>query len=530
MCICTGIVLAETKNGEGSAGPDVVMDDSPAPFSQSVLQQNFGNEAVSDTISNEGNQAGSPESSVVAITGVNAVNFPYILTYVTVNTSAGRNGKLSGEDFLVYEDGNLMDFTFIPFSDKSIQTKLDLAIVFDDTGSLEDEIGDMKEKVNELTTSITAANIDCRYALISFKDTVSVKQQWTSDVRIIKNAVNELIASGGDDAPEVNLDAIQTALEMGFRPDAQHMILDITDDITHYRDDGTSYTNLTISELADRLLVEGASLILIGPTSVSGVFDSNNDKRELVKALGGSGLFFDIHGADFSEILDKIKRVITQTYTIGYYTSNPVTQGNKYTILVRIGNDSDSGQYVASGSNFPMVSGRITPDMVDQCTNVLITIPGSNFLSGATVRLFRDSDVIDLTEISVTSSAISGYADIPCNAQTGSYSLEITNPGGIKVRAEDVVFISSSDISALTQETGSADDKNLTSYSSGTEGLNENDTINDTCEGWQDNSRYYLKDRVIDANTPEVRISNPWCWCSGSPYNKNYQTCIPIPS
>jgi len=159
--------------------------------------------------------------------------------------------------------------------------------------------------------------------------------------------VDGLNASEGFDAPEVDLDAIETALEMGFRSDAQHMILDITDDVTHYRDDGTPFSNYTIPETASHLLSNGTSYILVGPTVVSGSFDSNNDKRELVKALGGSGLFIDIHSNDFSAILDNIQGIITQTYTIGYFSPNQNIDGGKRTVQVQVGADTDSGQYIA---------------------------------------------------------------------------------------------------------------------------------------------------------------------------------------
>ena len=286
--------------------------------------------------------------SVVDITGINGVNFPYILTYVTVNSTAGRTGSLTQNDFSIYEDDELMNITSFAFTERSTASNLDLAILFDDTGSMQDEIDDLKEKVLGLTESIASAGIDCRYALISFKDTAMVNQDWTNDASVIQHAVDGLNASEGFDAPEADLDAIQAALELGFRPDAQHMILDITDSTTHYRGDGTPFSNYTILDTAESLLRNGTSYILVGPTTVSGTFNENNDKRELVKALGGSGLFIDIHGNEFSSILDSIRGVITQTYTLGYYTPKENADGNKRPVLVVVGTDDDSGQYIAT--------------------------------------------------------------------------------------------------------------------------------------------------------------------------------------
>ncbi|WP_373839837.1 VWA domain-containing protein [Methanospirillum sp.] len=296
---------------------------------------------VSDDISTYG-------SSVVDITGINGVNFPYIMTYVTVNSNEGKSGALRQEDFQVYEDNELMNITSFSFSDRTTASKLDLAIVFDDTGSMSDEINDTKKKVMELTESISLAGIDCQYALISFKDTVTVRQEWTSEPSVIKQAVDGLHASEGFDAPEANLDAIEAALKMGFRSDAQHMIIDITDDLTHYRGDGTPFSKYTISETTENLLNNGTSFILVGPTAVSGSFNEQNDMRELVKALGGSGLFIDIHGDEFSTILDNIEGIITHTYTLGYFSPKQTADGSKRMVRVVVVSDEDSGQYIAT--------------------------------------------------------------------------------------------------------------------------------------------------------------------------------------
>lgn len=331
---------ADSANGLFTIQKDRVF--TPAPTETTVISEEPGQQQTPDYdgISTFG-------ASVVDITGINGVNFPFIMTYVTVNSTAGKSGALRQEDFQVFEDGELMNITSFAFSDRSTSSQLDLAILFDDTGSMSDEINETKEKVMELTESIALAGIDCRYALISFKDTVTINQEWTSEPSVMQQAVDGLHASEGFDAPEANLDAIEAALEMGFRSDAQHMIIDITDDLTHYRGDGTPFSEYTIAETAENLLNNGTSYILVGPTTVSGAFNEQNDKRELVKALGGSGLFIDIHGNEFSTILDNIQGIITHTYTLGYYSPKQTADGSKRMVRVVVTPDEDSGQYSA---------------------------------------------------------------------------------------------------------------------------------------------------------------------------------------
>ena len=480
-----------------------------------------------ETLMNQDALTGTPDSPV-DITGINAVSFPYILSYVTVNTTDGRTGKLQRDDFQVYENGKQMNISFFPSSDNTTRAKLDLVILFDDTGSLGDEIADLKEKVNEVTDRISSAKIDCRYALITFKDTVSIKQEWTPDQTVIKKAVDDLSASGGDDAPEVDLDAIEASLGLGFRPDAQHMILDITDEKTHYRDDGTQFSNYTIPETANHLMEMGVSYILVGPTSVEGVLDAKNDKRELVSALGANGLFFDIHTGDFSVILDKILAIFTQTYTLGYNSPDTNTDKIIGTVLVKVGDDTDSGQYIAAITDVPVISDGITPADAQPCSQIPINIPGKNFKPGASARLFTDTDTLQVSNISVTSSSLSGTLVIPCDIPAGLFNLEVTNPDG-KVGVRNNVFtIQGSGQKAQKDSTSPAGTAGKDSTWDSSNLQAEEAPIQNGCEGWEDDSGYHLITRVVPSDTPAERIPNPWCWCNGFPYNKNHQTCVPM--
>jgi hypothetical protein len=117
-----------------------------------------------------------------------------------------------------------------------------------------DVINAMKSKVQDLTDQINVAGLDTRYALVTFKDSASVKTNWTSDPEGFKNSVNALEAKLGDDEPEDALDAIENVISMGFRPDAQKVILVITDAHAHYNGDGTTYSEYTKAEVIKNLV------------------------------------------------------------------------------------------------------------------------------------------------------------------------------------------------------------------------------------------------------------------------------------
>ena len=279
------------------------------------------------------------------ITGIDTTNYPYVVSSVSVNTTALGSDILKKGDFSLFEDGKPVNITSFSFSDNSDQTRLDLAIVFDDTGSMADEIDDMKQKVNDLINMTVSLKTDYHYSLVSFKDKATVLQPWTSDPDIVREATARLNASEGFDASEVDLDAIEAVLGMGFRPAAQHMILDITDETTHYRNDRTKFANYTLSETATHMMNNDTSYILVGPTKVSVLFSPDNDKRGLVEALGNRAMFVDIHNDNFRKVIDSVRSLTTRTYTIGYRSPNRTAEGKNSVVLIKIGKSSDSEGY-----------------------------------------------------------------------------------------------------------------------------------------------------------------------------------------
>ena len=286
------------------------------------------------------------ESSVfVDVLSVDASEFPKIWAHVHVNTSAGSAGDLTESDFEIYEDGVEQTIESFNVTGGEVTTKADILFVFDDTGSMSDEIDDMKAKCKDLTDAIEAAGIDARYALVSFGDAPELDQDWTADATVFKAAVDALSAYGGGDLPEDNLDAIEMGLGLGFRTDAQKIIIDITDAPTHYKDDGSGFSNYTMPEVENDLISRGVTYIAVSPNETA-----DNEKKVLATNVGG--LWIDIHGGDFSTILDQIVGVITSAYHIDYTTTNPAEDCTERTVKVIVhdpvaGEDSDTGKYIA---------------------------------------------------------------------------------------------------------------------------------------------------------------------------------------
>lgn len=252
----------------------------------------------------------SAASSFVDLLSVDPSEYPNVSLNVSVDTAAGRNGELTKDDFTVVENGVEREITDFSFG----SPKSDVVFVFDDTGSMSDEINGVKSKVTDLISDIEAAGIDARYGLVSFKDDIEVDLELVDDADRLRTAVDDLSASGGGDSPEDNFDAIVRALGLDFRSDAQKVIIDITDALSHYDGDGTGFSEYTIDEVASRLTDSGVAYIAVSP----GYADERASKRELAERVDGT--YIDINDGDFTMILEEIIGLIVTAYVVEYVT------------------------------------------------------------------------------------------------------------------------------------------------------------------------------------------------------------------
>lgn len=280
----------------------------PQSVSRRRLLQVIGSGTALSTV---GLSSAATKDAFVDVLSADPTTYPTVRLNVRVDTNAGRDGKLSKDDFTVYEDGKERPLTGFEFS----STSLDLVFVFDDSGSMDDEIAAMKRETKELTNQISSSGIDARYGLVSFRDSPETDLALASDADDLKNAVDSLRASGGGDFPEDNFDSIEEALDLDFRDSAQKVIVDITDAVSHHSGDGSGYSEKTLTQVASNLREGGVTFIAVS----SGYDDPNASLKVLAHETGG--YWIDIRSADFSVILERITKVVVETYVLKYKTA-----------------------------------------------------------------------------------------------------------------------------------------------------------------------------------------------------------------
>lgn len=269
----------------------------------------------------------------------------YPLVDIHVNADLEETVELEQTDFTVCEEGEQTDIEAFDFRASS----LDLVFVFDDTGSMGDEIAGAKRGITKLTNAVADRSIDAQYGLVSFKDSVEIDQGLTSDPAEIKRKIDRLKASGGGDYPEANFDAIEKALDLNLRDDAETVFVDITDATSHYRNDGSGYSDYLKHEVADDLNDAEVTFVAIAPDRDEEAFLMSDEKanKGSLKSLAGdvSGIWTDIDEEDFDWVLDRIIALLVGTYIITIHTCTP--PGNQRSLTVefdhpRFESDSDT--------------------------------------------------------------------------------------------------------------------------------------------------------------------------------------------
>ena len=124
----------------------------------------------------------------------------------------------------------------------------------DVTESMQPYIDAVKQNIIQFAQDLAANNRDYRLGLVTFEDYVVSKypdcnceyrNTMTSDVQKFIGWVGSLHAGGGGDIPEDQLDALAYAASFPFRPDAQGIVIIVTDAPPHHDGDGSGTSRST---------------------------------------------------------------------------------------------------------------------------------------------------------------------------------------------------------------------------------------------------------------------------------------------
>ena len=186
--------------------------------------------------------------------------------------------------------------------------QLDLIFVIDLTGSMRDDIDEVKAQASEIVDNIAESIPDYRIAIVGYRDfgddPMFEDYAFSKNKKEILDNINSLTVHGGGDFPEAVYEALMRAIlteEIGpWRDGVAKKIILMGDAPPHEKGDGPEYIH-TLEEVAE-------AAYNVDPANVySIVIGDDEDAAESFRSIARetSGDYFE--AADASEVPDKIK-------------------------------------------------------------------------------------------------------------------------------------------------------------------------------------------------------------------------------
>jgi hypothetical protein len=204
-----------------------------------------------------------------------------------INKTTGSPLKgLTAANFCVVEDDVVRGGLEVSGLDASSRSKADIAFIIDTTGSMSSQIAGVKNSVAAFADALIASGIDLRIGGIEYGDDIRTKKDFTTSATDFKTWVSTLAANGGSDEPENPLDSLVSYVDGStWRPDAQHIVIVITDAHAHEKGDGTTIAHYTEAEVVAKY--RGNYVIhTLSPSAIRSVKDNDGVSIAQSRAVG----------------------------------------------------------------------------------------------------------------------------------------------------------------------------------------------------------------------------------------------------
>src|SRR5712692_7990694 len=270
-------------------------------------------------------------------------------------------GNLRPDNVKVYEDGK--EAKILDFRGVGQGRPVDIVFVMDVTESMQPYIDAVKQNVIAFAQDLQSNSRDYRLGLVTFEDYViskypdcncAYRSTMTSDVKQFTDWVGSLHAGGGGDIPEDQLDALAYASTFPFRPEAQGILILISDAPNHHAGDGSAHsqhdqaywehhsrdtdvTDLTGDKVAAMLKKQGLTLYAVVPPPFIAP-----DYAQIVNETHGRSYNIVTEEGRFPELVREIGHSIATEYSLTYRTPRPIEDGTDRGVELRVNYNGDN--------------------------------------------------------------------------------------------------------------------------------------------------------------------------------------------
>jgi hypothetical protein len=277
------------------------------------------------------------------------------LDFGLTDSNGNPVGNLRPDNVKVFEDGK--QAKILDFRGVGQGRPVDIVFVMDVTESMQPYIDAVKQNIISFAQDLAANNRDYRLGLVTFEDYVISKypdcncpyrSAMTSDVHQFIEWVSGLHAGGGGDIPEDQLDALAYAASFPFRPEAEGIIILVTDAPPHHAGDGSEYTqhdqayhdhhpgntqvtDLTGDAAAALLKKNGLTLYAVAPPPFIAP-----EYQKIVDETHGRSYNIITEEGHFAELVRQIGHSIATQYSLTYRTPRPIEDGTNRSVELQI--------------------------------------------------------------------------------------------------------------------------------------------------------------------------------------------------
>ena len=283
------------------------------------------------------------------------------LDFGLTDSNGSPVGNLRPDNVKVFEDGK--EAKILDFRGVGQGRPVDIVFVMDVTESMQPYIDAVKQNIISFAQDLASNNRDYRLGLVTFEDYVISKypdcncpyrNSMTSNVHTFIDWISGLHAGGGGDIPEDQLDALAYAASFPFRPEAEGIIILVTDAPPHHAGDSSEYsqhdqayhdhhpgntqvTDLTGESTAALLKKNGLTLYAVVPPPFIAP-----EYQQIVDATHGRSYNIITEEGHFAELVRQIGHSIATQYSLTYRTPRPIEDGTNRSVELQVNYDGQS--------------------------------------------------------------------------------------------------------------------------------------------------------------------------------------------
>ncbi len=267
-------------------------------------------------------------NAILTIKNVDITHFPEMgVIFSAVDSRNQFIRTLQKEDLVVLENGIERPIVSLDLVSGESRVPIDIVFVVDQTASMTDMIGFVKDNIKHFAETLRSHGFDFRLGLIRFSDIIEgVSPTLTDDVSEFESWVTNLQTVGGGDPNENALEGLHAIERLPLRPIAMRLAVLITDAMCHQQgDNGDGTTDFTLKTMGDWLYEREVRLITVTPPE----FPQYHDL-----AAATDGASFDLN-QNFDSAAAAIASNITSLYSLKYVSQSTLAPDSVRIDLLR---------------------------------------------------------------------------------------------------------------------------------------------------------------------------------------------------